>query len=91
MITATVCSASSRSSTLAMLASWTGVAPVTLIRPLGVAVHAQARSSPPSRSRTHSEYVPFNGMLLPFTASSVPQFFRARSTLKRRPLSAWTE
>ncbi len=90
-ITATACWRSLRNSTSEILVSCTGVAPVTRIRPLGVAVHAQARSSAPARSFTHKDNVPFKGMLWPSRASSVPQFFLTSPTVTWSPLLASTE
>src|SRR5438046_975340 len=85
MVSQYVSYAPRRSPTLEILPSGTGVAPVTLTFPLGVAVQAQARSSPPARSRTHSESVPSAGRLLPLTASSVPHVLRAMSMLTCSP------
>ncbi len=62
-----------------------------LTLPLGVAVHAQARSSPPSLSFTQSERVPSTGRLRPSTASSVPQVFLTMPTVNCSPSLAWTE
>ena len=84
-MTAMVCCRSLRTSTLAMLVYCSGVALVTLALPLGVAVHAHARSSTPARSFTHSESLPFWGRLRPSTASSVPHVFLTIPTVTCMP------